>query len=196
VNEVAGPSATQIASPATPVSPWSPAVIACVALIALAGGSLTYALGAGFQFPNLVPVLLLATAFMAAVRWKRAGVRRQLRSRAAARISEFGGGVYGAMAVATLLQLEAADLVNDVASAGSLAKFVGALDVGWLMQQMMESIGFAIRAAMWPWHWFSDYGMYAVLLAAGAAVGLDALMKAVFPGYRAHREAPAVATAG
>ena len=83
--------------------------------------------------------------------------------------------------------------MEDVASAGSLAEFIGALDLGWMMGQMMESVGFAIRAGMWPWHWFSDYGMYAVLLAAGAAMGLDALIRTVSPRYRENREAPAAA---
>lgn len=184
-------SPTAIVPAQEPASGWKPGVVVGAAV---AG---TVALNVveipGVLASHWVPVLLLATALMAALRWKRVGVRRQLRSSAAGKISEFGGGVYGAMAVATLLQLEAADLVEDVASAGSLAEFVGALDPGWLMGQMMESIGFAIRAGMWPWHWFSDYGIYAVLAAAGAAVGLDALIKAVSPRYRAHREEPAVA---
>jgi hypothetical protein len=174
-----------------PASAWKPAGVIGVAVAGTV--ALNVADVPGVLASHWVPVLLLATAFMAAVRWKRTGVRRQLRDSAAGKISEFGGGVYGALAVATLLQLEAADLVEDVASAGSLGEFVGALDVGWLMGQMMESIGFAIRAAMWPWHWFADYGFYAVLAAAGAAVGVDALIKIVSPRYRAHREAAAVA---
>lgn len=182
---------TAIVPAQEPVSGWKPAGVIGVSVAGTV--ALNVVEVPGVLASHWVPVLLLATAFMAAVRWKRAGVRRQLRSRAAARISEFGGGVYGALAVATLLQLEAADLVDDVASAGSLAEFVGSLDLGWVMGQMMESVGFAIRAGMWPWHWFADFGFYAVLLAAGAAVGLDALIRSVSPRYRAHREAPAVA---
>lgn len=184
---------TAIVPAQAPASRWKPAAVVGAAVAGTVALNLVEV--PGVLASHWVPVLLLATAFMAAVRWKRTGVRRQLRSRAAARVSEFGGGVYGALAVATLLQLEAADLVDDVASAGSLGEFVGALDLGWLMEQMMESVGFAIRAGMWPWHWFSDFGMHAVLLAAGAAVGLDALIGIAFPRYRAHREPPAV-TAG
>lgn len=196
MNEVAAPAATETVPATTPQSPWTPAVIACVACIALAGGSLTYAMGAGFRFPNLVPVLLLASGCMAAVRWMRAGVRNELRSRTASKVAEFGGGVYGAMAMATLLWLEGADLVADVTAAGSVGAFVSSLSLGWLMQQGMQSIGFAIRAGLWPWHWFSDYGMMTVLLAGGAAWGLDTLLKAVFPWYRTYREAPAAPDAG
>ena len=192
LNELARSAAPEIASATAPQSPWSPAVIACVAGIGLAGASLTYAMAVGFAFPNLVPVLLLASVCMAAVRWMRAGVRNELRGRAAGKVAEFGGGVYGAMAMATLLWLEGADLVRDVAAAGTPGAFVDSLSLGWLMQQGMQSVGFAIRAGLWPWHWFSDYGMPAVLLAAGAAYGLDALLKAAVPRSRAHREAPSV----
>jgi hypothetical protein len=196
LNELARPAAPEtapeIASATAPQSPWTPAVIACVACVAVAGASLTYAQAVGFAFPNLVPVLLLASVCLAAVRWMRAGVRNELRGHAAGKVAEFGGGVYGAMAMATLLWLEGTDLVSDVAAAGSLGAFVDSLSWDWLMQQGMQSVSFAIRAGLWPWHWFSDYGMSAVLLAAGAAYGLDALLKAAFPRYRAHREAPSV----
>ena len=170
-----------------PASAWKPAGVIGAAVAGTV--ALNVVEVPGVMASHWVPVLLLATALMAAVRWKRVGVRRQLRSRVAARISEFGGGVYGALAVATLLQLEAADLVGDVASAGSLAEFAGALDMGWLMGQMMESVGFAIRAAMWPWHWLGTYGF----VAAGAAFGVDALLKFAVPRYRALRQKPAVA---
>jgi hypothetical protein len=193
VNDLAHPAATATSPLAEPKSPWTPAVVACVACIGIAGGSLTYGLAVGFSLPSAVPLLLLASGCMAAVRWKRAGVRHELRNQASSKIAEFGGGVYGAMAMATLLYLEAADLVSDVASAGSLPKFIGALDVGWLVEQMMESVGFAIRAGLWPWHWLSDYGMQTVLIAGGAAVALDALIEAVAPRYRAQREVPASA---
>ncbi|HYR10356.1 MAG TPA: hypothetical protein VEQ60_21455 [Longimicrobium sp.] len=184
-------SSTAVTPAVEPASGWKPAAVIGMAIAGTV--VLNVAEVPGILSSHWVPVLLLATAFTAAVRWKRTGVRRQLRNRAAAGIQEYGGGVYGAMAMATLLQLEAADLVDDVASAGSLAEFVGALDVGWLMGQMMESVGFAIRAGLWPWHWFSEYGMSAVLVAAGAAFGLDALLKSVSSRYRALREKPAVA---
>lgn len=189
MNDLAEPAATDVAPGTTPESPWTPTVIGITACIALAGAGLTYGLAVGFPF---VPVLLLASVCMAAVRWMRAGVRNELRGRFAAGVGEFGGGVYGAMALATLLWLEGADLVSEVTAAGSFGAFVDSLSLGWLMQQGMQSVGFALRAAVWPWHWFSDYGTMAVVVAVGATIGLDALLKAVFPHYRAHREAPAV----
>ena len=201
IHPAAPPIPAAPAAPAAPVVPavpnaeagsrWQPAVVAAVAF----GGAAVLNLGwvPGVVVSHWVPLFLLASGCMAALRIRRTGVRRELRSRAAARVAEFGGGVYGAMAMATLVQLETVDLVGDVAAAGSLSKFVGGLDVGWMISQLMESIGFAISAAMWPWHWFSGYGINAVLLALGAAVGLDALLRAVSPRYRAHREAPAPA---
>jgi hypothetical protein len=185
-------------TPMHPVAPaaeagsrWKPAAVAGVAFGAAA--VLNFGTIPGVVVSHWVPLVLLASGCLAALRWKRAGVRRELRNQASAKIAEFGGGVYGAMAMATLLYLEATDLVSDVASAGSLTKFIGALDVGWLVEQVMESVGFAIRAGLWPWHWLSDYGMQTVLIAGGAAVGLDALIRAVSPRYRARREVPAAA---
>jgi hypothetical protein len=193
VNEVAGPAATEMAPAATTQSPWTPGVIASVACIAILGASVTCAQAVGF--PNVIPLLLLASVCFAVVRWMRAGVRRELRSRTAAKVAEFGGGVYGAMALATLLWLEGSDLVADVTAHASFGAFVDSLSLGWVIQQGMQSIGFAIRAGLWPWHWLSDYGMPAVVLAAAAACGLDVLLKAAFPRYRAHRETPAVTPA-
>lgn len=176
-----------VAPAAVPVSRWKPAAVVGVAVAGTV--ALNVADVPGVLSSHWVPVLLLATAFIAALRWKRTGVRSALRSRAAATVAEYGGGVYGAIAMATLLQLEAADLVRDVADTGSLREFIASLDVGWLVSQLMESIGFAIRAGMWPWHWFGMYGF----VAAGAAFGVDALLKSVSSRYRALREKPAVA---
>lgn len=174
-------------------SRWKPLTVAGAAFAGVAVLNLGYV--PGVVVSHWVPLVLLASGCMAAFRWKRAGVRNELRSRAAAKVAQFGGGVYGAMAMATLLWLEAADLLADVRAAGSPVAFIRSLDLGWLISQLMESIGFAIRAGMWPWHWFSDYGMRTVLIAAGVAVGLDVLIRAVSPAYRAHREAPAAAAA-
>jgi hypothetical protein len=182
------PAAPAAVLPAVePASRWKPAAVVGVAVAGTV--ALNVAQVPGVLSSHWVPVLLLATAFTAAVRWKRAGVRHQLRSRAAEKIAEYGGGIYGAMAMATLLQLEAADLVREVADAGSFPEFVAALDVGWLVSQAFESIGFAIRAGLWPWHWFGMYGF----VAAGAAFGVDALLKSTSARYRALREKPAVA---
>lgn len=180
------------AAPAIPALPnaeagarWQTAAVAGVAFAGAAALNLEWI--PGLVVSHWVPLFLLASGCLAALRIRRAGVRRELRSHLVAKITQFGGGVYGAMAMATLLQLETADLVGDVAGAGSLSKFVGSLDVDWMMSQLMESIGFAIDAAMWPWHWFGTYGF----VAAGAAFGVDALLQALSPRYRAHREAPA-----
>ncbi len=116
-------------------------------------------------------------------------MRNELRSQAAAKVAEFGGGVYGAVAMATWLQLEASDLVGDVAAAGSVGEFVGSLSLGWLISQGVESVKFAFQAGLWPWHWFSTFGMQAVLGAAAAAVGLDWLLRRASPRYQALREA-------
>jgi hypothetical protein len=180
-------SSAAVVPVAQPALRWKPAAIVGTAIAGTV--ALNVAEVPGVLSSHWVPVMLLATAFMAAVRWKRAGVRRQLRSRAAETIAEYGGGVYGAMAMATLLQLEAADLVRDVADAGSLPGLIASLDVGWLVSQLMESVGFAIRAGLWPWHWFGMYGF----VAAGAAFGADALLKSASSRYRALREKPAVA---
>lgn len=166
---------------------WTPGVIAVTAFAGTLALQIVHVPGVVME--HWVPLFLLATGCMAAVRWKRAGVRNELRNRAAAKIGEFGGGVYGAVAMATWLQLEASDLVADVAAAGSLGEFVGSLSLGWLISQAVESIKFAIQAGLWPWHWFSGYGMQVVLMAAGAAVGLDWLLKVASPRYAALRDA-------
>lgn len=191
MNQVAVPAAPQVPA-VQPQSRWKPAAVAAAAFAGVA--ALNFGTLPGVVVSHWVPLFLLASGCMAALRWKRAGVRRELRSRAAARAAEFGGGVYGAMALATLLWLEGTDLVAEVAAAGSPGAFVRSLDLGWLLSQLMESVGFAIRAGLWPWHWFSGYGVTAVVVAAGAAAGADALIKAISPRYRAHRQAPQAAT--
>lgn len=189
LNELAHPAATDVVPIGEPKSRWTLAAVAVAAFGAVAWINLGHV--PALVASHWVPMFLLASGCMAAMRWKRAGVRNTLRSRVASKVAEFGGGVYGAAAMATWLQLEGADLVGEVAAAGSLVSWVQSLSLGWLISQAVESIGFAVRAGLWPWHWFSGYGMQAVLLAAGAAVGLDALLKAAFPRYRTHREAPA-----
>jgi hypothetical protein len=201
VTLLAGPALPIVpAPPAAPSPPvanaearWQPATVAGIAF----AGAIVLNLGwiPGVVVSHWVPLLLVASGCMAALRIRRAGVRRALSSRASAKIAEFGGGVYGAMAMATLVQLETADLIGDVAGAGSLSRFIGSLDMEWAIAQLMESIGFAISAAMWPWHWFSGYGINAVLLALGACVGVDALLRFVSPRYRAHREEAEAAAA-
>ena len=175
--------------PTQPESRWKPAAVAAVAFAGVAALNLGYV--PGLVVSHWVPLLLLASGCMAAIRWKRAGLRRQLRSRTASGVADFGGGVYGAMAMATLLWLEGADLVADVAGAGSLGAFIRSLDLGWLISQVMESVGFAIRAGLWPWTWFGGYG----IPVACAAVGLDALLAIVLPRYRAYRNPPKAAAA-
>lgn len=192
MNELAHPAATDVVPVAEPKSRWMPAAVAVAAFGAVAWINLGHV--PALVASHWVPMFLLASGCMAAMQWKRAGVRNTLRSRAASKVSEFGGGVYGAVAMATWLQLESADLVAEVARAGSLVSWVESLSLGWLMSQGLESAGFAVRAGLWPLHWFRGHGMQAVLLAAGAAVVLDALLRAVFVTYRDRREARSAAS--
>lgn len=187
----AAPSGTVATPVAQPKSRWAPAAVAVAAFGAVAWINLGHV--PALVASHWVPMFLLASGCMAAMQWKRAGVRNTLRSRAASKVGEFGGGVYGAVAMATWLQLESTDLVAEVARAGSLVSWVESLSLGWLMSQGLESAGFAVRAGLWPLHWFRGYGMQAVLLAAGAAVVLDALLRAVFVTYRDRREARSAA---
>lgn len=122
--------------------------------------------------PRLVALAIAAAGGVLALRWVRRGVRRQLREGAAAKVAEFGGGVYGALAFATLLCIEAMDLAADVAGVGSLGASVDSLSLGWLMAQAMGSIGFAIRAGLWPWYWFRELGPAVAALVAGGVWAL------------------------
>ena len=119
------------------------------------------------------PLAIGTAGCVVAARWWRSGVRRQLRTSAGAKVAEFGGGVYGSLAFATLLYLEALDMVGEVADAGSVGAFFGSMGFGWLMKQAIESIGFAVQAMLWPMYWLSVLGLQAVVLAAGAIWGLD-----------------------
>jgi hypothetical protein len=119
------------------------------------------------------PLAIGTAGCVVAARWWRSGVRRQLRTSAGAKVAEFGGGVYGALAFATLLYLEALDMVGDVAEAGSLGAFFGSMGFGWVIQQAIESIGFAIQAALWPMYWLSVLGFRTVVLTAATLWALD-----------------------
>jgi hypothetical protein len=178
---VIAPTAAVAASAEPAGSRWKPA---SVAVAAFAG---TIALNAlhvpGVVVSHWVPLFLLATGCMAAVQWKRAGVRNELRSRAAGKLAEFGGGVYGALAMATWLKLEAADMVGEVMGAGSIGEFIDSLSLGWIIAQAMESVGFMVRAALWPWHWFSPYGTRAVVVAFVGAWALERLLRRLLPAY-------------
>lgn len=164
---------------------WKPITVAVACFTGAIGLNVLHV--PGNLTAHWVPMFLLATGCMAALRWRRTGVRGELRSRAAARIVSYGGGVYGAIAMATLVQLETVDLVSDVVGTGSASGFFNSLSLGWLISQAVESLMFAIRAGLWPWHWFSVYGIQAVMIAAGAAWGLDALLRAAVPRYRTMR---------
>lgn len=169
-------------------APWKPRTVAVACFGAALALNVLHV--PGVVVSHWVPMFLLATGCMAAVRWKRAGVRNELRSRAAAKVAEYGGGVYGAVAMATWLQLEIGDFVGDVVAAGSIGDFIGSLSLGWMISQAVSSIKFAIQAGLWPWHWFSSYGMQTVLIAAGAACGLDWLLKVASPRYASMRAEP------
>jgi hypothetical protein len=129
-----------------------------------------------------VALAIAAVGGVTAVRWVRRGVRRQLKDSAAAQVAEFGGGLYGALAFATLLYLEVIDLAGDLASAGSAGAFFRGMDFEWLMGQMMESIGFAIRAGMWPWYWFAEMGPMVAALVAGGVWALHGVLPRLWRG--------------
>lgn len=164
---------------------WKPRAVAVACFVGAIGLNVLHV--PGNLAAHWVPMFLLVTGCMAAVRWRRAGVRSELRSHAAQKIASYGGGVYGAIAMATLVQLETVDMVSDVVGTGSVAGFFNSLSLGWLVSQAVESVLFAVRAGLWPWHWFSAYGIGVVLIAAGAACGLDTLLRASIPRYRAMR---------
>jgi hypothetical protein len=59
---------------------------------------------------NLVPLALLTAGCMALVRWFRSGLSNTLRTGVIGKVREFGGGIYGSVAVATWLILEGRDI--------------------------------------------------------------------------------------
>jgi hypothetical protein len=138
---------------------------------------------------HVVPVGIAVVGGVLAVRWVRRGVRRQLADGVAAKVAEFGGGLYGSVAFATLLYLEALDLAGDVAAAGSLGGFLGQLSFGWLIEQMMESIGFFVTAIMWPWYWLSEFGPATAGIVAGAVWAVSGAAGALRRPFAARREA-------
>lgn len=116
-----------------------------VAAIAAMGAGVAAAMATG-TLPAVVRTHGIALAIavgggFVAIRWIRGGVRRRIREGAAAKVAEFGGGIYGAIAFATLLYLEAMDLAGDVAGVGSLGAFLGSLSFDWLISQAVESVG-------------------------------------------------------
>lgn len=116
---------------------------------------------------HVVPIGIALAGGYVAVRWVRRGVRRQVAEGVSSKVAEFGGGIYGGVAFATLLYLEALDLIGDVAAAGSLGGFLGQLSFGWLLGQLLESVGFFVTAITWPWFWFSELGPATAGLVAG-----------------------------
>ena len=131
---------------------------------------------------------IAGAACATAVRWVRGGVRRQARSVAASKAKEFGGGLYGIIAAATWIWLEAADLVGEIADAGSPLAWFDSLSLGWLIGQALQSVEFAVRAALWPWTWFSTFGITTAAMVAGAVWGADGLARWLAPKIRARRE--------
>jgi hypothetical protein len=127
--------------------------------------------------PRLVPLAIAVIGGMTALRWVRRAAKGELRAGAAAKVAEFGGGIYGSLAFATFLYLEAMDLVGDIAAAGSLWAFLSSLSVGWLIAQMVESVKFAVQAMMWPWYWFSELGAKNAAFIAGGVWALDGLRR-------------------
>ncbi len=79
------------------------------------------------------------------------------------------------------------DLAADVAGVGSLGAFVNSLSLDWLIAQAMESVGFAITAMMWPWHWFDEMGPGVAGLVAGGVWALHGVVPKLRERWSARR---------
>jgi hypothetical protein len=122
---------------------------------------------------NLVPLALLTVGCMALVRWFRSGLSNTLRTGVIGKVREFGGGIYGSVAVATWLILEGRDIHGDVVAAGSASAWIRGMSVPWLIGEAIEAVRWSVTAALWPWYWFSELGPVAALYVAGAVWALD-----------------------
>lgn len=141
-----------------------------VAVIALLNfGSVPGALAA-----NAIPLVLVGMAGAAAYRWWRGGLVASARTGAAAKISEFGGGLYGTVAVATWLYLELTDLVSDYLAAGGPVAFFESLGIGEIVG---DAVRFGLDAMLWPFYWFDD----AAILVMALAWSFDGALHALRP---------------
>lgn len=135
-------------------------------------------------------VAFLAVGFaVEAWRWVRRGVRRQAQSELTRKIIEFGGGLYGTIAVATWAHLTAMDVYSELIAAGSLAGWISTISPGWLIEQSLQALGLGLKAALWPWYWFSGNATWIV---AGGVWAIDGIRKPVQRWLAARRPAAAV----
>jgi hypothetical protein len=122
---------------------------------------------------NLVPLALLAAGCMALVRWFRSGLSTTLRTGLIGKVREFGGGIYGSVAVATWFILEGRDIHGDVVAAGSVGGWIRGMSVPWLIGEAIDAVRWSVTAAFWPWYWFSELGPVVALYIAGGVWVLD-----------------------
>lgn len=85
---------------------------------------------------------------------------------------ENGGGFYAAGAVVTFLGLEAASFAEDLAEAGGVLPLLRDGVVDWFVGFAIESVLFAVTAAIWPLKWIDVFGLQQGLLVIGMAWAL------------------------
>jgi hypothetical protein len=156
-------------------STWT--AVGIVAGLAALFGILNHGSVPGFAVAYAVPLVLAVSVLAVAIRWYRRGVRREAGRALARKAGEFGGGVYGTVAMATFFYLEAADLWGEAVAAGSIPAFVGSLSLGWLIAQAVESVGFMISAMVWPFYWFPQLGVKTAVMVAAGIWAFDGVLK-------------------
>jgi hypothetical protein len=119
----------------------------------------------------LVAAIVISVA-MEVLRWIRRGVRRQARHEFTRKLVEYGGGLYGTIAVATWAYLAAMDVYADWVAAGSLANLLSSISLGWLIEQGLEAAALGLRAALWPWHWLAGNTAWMVAVAVWCFDGI------------------------
>ena len=69
------------------------------------------------------------------------------------KLAKFGGGFYGIVAFLTYIVVEITEALAAVANIGGLAEFLRQLDVGVLVDALIESLTNFITAMIWPAYW-------------------------------------------
>ncbi len=67
--------------------------------------------------------------------------------------AKFGGGFYGVAAFLTYLVVEVTEALEAIANVGGLASFLGQLDIGVIINALVESLTNFITAMVWPAYW-------------------------------------------
>lgn len=133
----------------------------------------------GLTLGQLVVAAVATSAAVEAVWWVRRGARQEARRKFVKTGAEYGGGVYGTVALATFVWLNVTDVLDDIAAAGSFAGYVAAMSIGWLIGEAVEALIFGIQSMIWPWYWFSAHGPVVALATGGGVLAIDAVWKPV-----------------